>query len=143
VERRSCIISSPWVERTGLGRSFEAVLRIVFQMRFSGFPAYPNLERSAICQREVDAMRPNALGVDVGKGGMPAWSGYAFTGCAAHVQGTVKHLRWWPEGFDPGAAHQIHAQRLSRRWKFSNGSCLSLGRQPRSLRVLTSSGTRP
>ena len=122
------------------GRSFEAVLSIMFQMRFLRISGHsPNLERCGICQREVDAIRPDALGVDVAKGGIACLGCLPRSTDVPHLsKGTVKQLRWVAGGDLARAA----------RIRFSSSSVVEaleflerfvpyhLGRQPRSLRVL-------
>lgn len=122
------------------GRSFEAVLSIMFQMRFLRISGHsPNLERCGICQREVDAIRPDALGVDVAKGGIACLGCLPRSTDVPHLsKGTVKQLRWVAGGDLARAA----------RIRFSSSAVVEaleflerfvpyhLGRQPRSLRVL-------
>jgi len=120
----------------------------VFQMRFLRISGHsPNLERCAICQREVDAMRPDALGVDVAKGGIACLECLPrSTDVPLMSKGTIKQLRWVAGGDLTRAA----------RIKFSSPAVVEaleflerfvpyhLGRQPRSLRVLHQlRGTRP
>jgi len=122
------------------GRTSEAVLSILFQMRFLRLSGHsPNLERCAICQREVDAIRPDVLGVDVAKGGIACLGCMPRSTDGPHLsKGTVKQLRWVAGGDLTRAA----------RIKFSSPAVVEaleflerfvpyhLGRQPRSLKVL-------
>jgi len=117
---------APWLSELDQGRSFEAVLSIMFQMRFLRISGHsPNLERCGICQREVDAIRPDALGVDVAKGGIACLGCLPRSTDVPHLsKGTVKQLRWVAGGIWPGRPASDSAPRqLSRRWNFSNGSC--------------------
>jgi DNA repair protein RecO (recombination protein O) len=122
------------------GRLLEAVLSIVFQMRFLRISGHsPNLERCGICQREVDAMRTDALRVNVAKGGVACLECLpSSTDGPLMSKGTVKQLRWVAGGdltraarikFSPPAVAE--AQEFLERFVPYH-----LGRQPRSLRVL-------
>jgi DNA repair protein RecO (recombination protein O) len=122
------------------GRVAEAVLSIVFQMRFLKLSGHsPNLECCVVCRRKTPAIRSEVLAVDVAKGGV------ACPGCLPPsldaprlAKGTVNQLVWVAGGDLSRAA----------RMKFSPAAAVEslaflerfvphhLGRQPRSLRIL-------
>jgi DNA repair protein RecO (recombination protein O) len=122
------------------GRHAEAVLSIVFQMRFLRISGHrPNLERCVVCRRAIEDIRPDLLSVDLVRGGI------ACRGCVPPSpeepllsKGAAKQLHWVAGGDLARAA----------RMKFSAaavGESLEmlerfvpyhLGRQPRSLKVL-------
>lgn len=118
----------------------EAVLSIVFQMRFLRLSGHsPNLERCVMCQRRVPAIRSDVLAVDVAKGGIACPACLPPSVDAPQLaKGTVKQLLWVAGGDLSRAA----------RMKFSPAAITEsltflerfvphhLGRQPRSLKVL-------
>jgi DNA repair protein RecO (recombination protein O) len=128
------------LSRLDEGRVPEAVLSILFQMRFLRLSGHsPSLERCVVCQRKTPVIRSAVLSVDVAKGGI------ACPGCLPPsvdaprlAKGTVNQLLW------------VARSDLSRavRMKFSPAAMVEslaflerfvphhLGRQPRSLRVL-------
>jgi DNA repair protein RecO (recombination protein O) len=122
------------------GQVPEDTLSIVFQMRLLRLSGHsPNLQRCAICLRQVEAIGAEVVGVDIAKGGI------ACPGCAPGIvdshrlaKGTVKQLLWVASGdllraarirFSPAAARES-LDFLERFVPYH------LGRQPRSLRVL-------
>jgi DNA repair protein RecO (recombination protein O) len=122
------------------GDTSEAVLSILFQMRFLRLSGHsPNLERCGICQREVDAIRPNTIAMEVGKGGIACLGCLPRSTDAPHMsKGAVKQLRWMAGGdlaraarirFSPSAV--VEALEFLERFVPYH-----LGRQPRSLKVL-------
>ena len=122
------------------GRVPEAVLSIVFQMRFLRLSGHsPNLERCVVCQRGTPAIRSDVLAVDVAKGGIACPACLPASVDAPRLaKGTVKQLMWVAGGdlvraarmkFSPAAT----AESLTFLERFVPHH---LGRQPRSLRVL-------
>jgi DNA repair protein RecO (recombination protein O) len=122
------------------GCALEAELSILFQMRFLRISGHsPNLERCGICRRELDAIRPDQLGVDVAKGGIACLQCLPRSREIPHLsKGTVKQLRWVAGGdlaraarikFSPPAV--VEALEFLERFVPYH-----LGRQPRSLNVL-------
>jgi DNA repair protein RecO (recombination protein O) len=122
------------------GKVPEAVLSIVFQMRFLRLSGHsPNLERCVVCQRGTPAIPSDVLAVDVSKGGIACPACLPASIDAPRLaKGTVKQLMWVAGGdlvraarmkFSPAAT----SESLTFLERFLPHH---LGRQPRSLRVL-------
>lgn len=130
------------------GVASEAALSILFQMRFLRLSGHrPNLERCAVCRKEVDAMRSDVLGVDIAKGGIACLECRPRSPDAPELsKGTVKQLQWIARGdlaraarmrFTPAAVGEALGF-LERFVPYH------LGRHPRSLKVLRQlRGSRP
>jgi DNA repair protein RecO (recombination protein O) len=122
------------------GQVLEAVLSILFQMRFLRLSGHsPGLERCMVCQRKTSAIPSDVVVADVARGGIACpgcWPSSPDALCLA--KGTVNHLRWVAGG-DLGRAARMkfspaaRAESLAFLERFVP---YHLGRRPRSLRVL-------
>ncbi len=130
------------------GVTSEAVLSILFQMRLLRLSGHrPNLERCAVCQKAVDAMRSDMLGVDIAKGGIACRDCMPRSPDAPELsKGTVKQLQWVAKG-DLARAARIRftpAAVLEALGFLERFVPYHLGRHPRSLKVLRQlRGNRP
>lgn len=122
------------------GRVPEAVLHILFQMRFLALSGHrPNLGHCSVCQMELENMKPHKISVDLKRGGILC--GNCSIGAVSPMslaKGTIKQLLWVESGNLTKAARVKFTQpALNESTHFlEEFVCYHLGKQPRSLKFL-------
>ncbi len=122
------------------GRTEEAVLSVLFQMRFismSGFS--PNLTHCCICRTEIEKIEQNRIAFDFGKGGLICnRCDSASRRRSTLSKGTIKQLLWINKG-ELSRAERIRftPQALQEALIMLEGFVpYHLGKKPKSLKVL-------
>lgn len=130
-----------------LGNIPDAVLSILFQMRFASLSGHrPNLRQCNVCRAPLEKMRTSRLRFDVQRGGLVCQnctagaSGYLFL-----TKGAIKQLLWTEIGNLTKAGRiRFTPQTLKEGLEFLETFVpYYLGKEPRSLKFLRQIRTEP
>ena len=122
------------------GYMSEAVLSIMFQMRFVALSGYgPNLTQCGICRRGLNDIRNNSVVFDIKRGGLVCDTCYPQSrGRLTLSKGTIKQLLWIESG-DLAKAAKIRLGSLAIKESLEFLEAFvpyHLGKEPRSLTFL-------
>jgi len=122
------------------GRTAEAVLNILFQMRFLALSGHrPNLDHCGLCRTELEKIKQDKISVDLKRGGMLC--DRCKSGSPSRMsltKGTIKQLLWVESGNLAKATRIKFADpALKESTEFlEEFASYHLGKQPRSLKFL-------
>ncbi len=122
------------------GRTAEAVLNILFQMRFLALSGHrPNLDHCGLCRTELEKIKQDKISVDLKRGGMLC--DRCKSGSPSRMsltKGTIKQLLWVESGNLAKATRIKFADpALKESTEFlEEFVSYHLGKQPRSLKFL-------